>query len=112
MTGNPVVRRVDAEQLYEIAVDGTRAGVAKYRDRDGRRVLFHTEVGEGYAGRGLAGRLVGEALADIRAAGMRVVPVCPYVKRFLERRDDFADITDRPTPDVLAWLDAELRAGT
>ncbi|MER7949599.1 GNAT family N-acetyltransferase [Streptomyces sp. NPDC096079] len=104
----PVVRRVDPRHRYEILVDGERAGLTAYRDRDDRRVFFHTEVDEAYAGRGLASLLVEQALADVRASGMRIVPVCPYVAKFLKKHEEFADITDPVTPEVRQWLDGQL----
>ena len=39
---------------------------------------------------------------------MRIVPVCPYVATFLKRHDEFADLTDPVTPDVLRWLKTQL----
>ncbi|MGW5781790.1 GNAT family N-acetyltransferase [Streptomyces sp. NPDC003863] len=105
----PVVRRVDVRHRYEILVDGERAGLTAYRDRDDRRVFFHTEVGEAYAGRGLASILIEQALTDVRASGMRIVPVCPYVAKFLKKHDEFADITDPVTPEVLQWLEGQLK---
>ncbi|ROQ35621.1 hypothetical protein EDD98_4690 [Streptomyces sp. PanSC19] len=105
----PVVRRVDPRHRYEILVDGERAGLTAYRDRDDRRVFFHTEVDEAYAGQGLASILVEQALTDVRASGMRIVPVCPYVAKFLKKHDEFADITDPVTPEVLQWLDGQLK---
>ncbi|MFF8378378.1 GNAT family N-acetyltransferase [Streptomyces sp. NPDC015661] len=108
-TTAPVVRRVDARHRYEILVDGERAGLTAYRDRDDRRVFFHTEVGDAYAGQGLAAILVEQALTDVRASGMRIVPVCPYVAKFLKKHEEFADITDPVTPEVREWLDGQLR---
>ncbi|MFF0485325.1 GNAT family N-acetyltransferase [Streptomyces sp. NPDC004435] len=105
---SPVVRRVGERHRYEILVDGERAGLTAYRDRDDRRVFFHTEIDDAYAGRGLAGILVEQALTDVRAAGMRIVPVCPYVAKFLKKHEEFADITDPVAPEVLSWLDARL----
>ncbi|RSS32702.1 GNAT family N-acetyltransferase [Streptomyces sp. WAC08241] len=104
----PDVRRVDVRHRYEILVDGERAGLTAYRDRDDRRVFFHTEVDDAYAGQGLAAILVERALADVRASGLRIVPVCPYVAKFLKKHEEFADITDPVTPEVLQWLDAQL----
>ncbi|WP_418955703.1 GNAT family N-acetyltransferase [Streptomyces tritici] len=104
----PVVRHVEDRHRYEILVGGERAGLTAYRDRDGQRVFFHTETDEAYAGQGLAGILVQEALTDVRAAGLRIVPVCPYVAKFLKKHEEFADITDPVTPDVLQWLDGVL----
>ncbi|MFG2331531.1 GNAT family N-acetyltransferase [Streptomyces sp. NPDC048604] len=100
----PLVRNVDAEHCYEIVVGGERAGLTAYRDRDGQRVFFHTEIDDAHAGQGLAGILVQEALTHVRASGLRIVPVCPYVAKFLKEHDGFADITDPVTPEVLQWL--------
>ncbi|MDQ0758872.1 GNAT family N-acetyltransferase [Streptomyces canus] len=107
-TGIRSVQRVDARHRYEILVDGRRAGLAAYRDRGAQRVFFHTEVDDAFAGQGLGAELVQAALADVRESGKRVVPVCPYVAKFLKRHGEFADITDPVTPDVLGWLEEEL----
>ncbi|MFD6999911.1 GNAT family N-acetyltransferase [Streptomyces mirabilis] len=104
----PTVERNDARHRYEILVDGKRAGLTAYRDRGEQRVFFHTEVDDAFAGQGLAARLVEYALTDVRDLGMRIVPVCPYVAKFLKKNDEFADITDPVTPEVLAWLDTQL----
>lgn len=107
-SGATVVERADAGRRYEILVDGQRAGLTAYRDRGVRRVFFRTEIDEAFAGQGLASRLVRQALADVRASGMRIVAVCPYVAQSLQRDDEFADITDPVTPDVLRWLKTRL----
>ncbi|WP_046494725.1 GNAT family N-acetyltransferase [Streptomyces odonnellii] len=104
----PTVQRVDTRHLYEILVDGETAGLTAYRDRDDRRVFYHTEVKDAFAGLGLASILVQQALADVRASGKRIVPVCPYVAKFLKKHDEFADITDPVTPEVLEWLRSSL----
>ncbi|MGV9314567.1 GNAT family N-acetyltransferase [Streptomyces sp. NPDC003691] len=108
-TSAPVVRHADTRHRYEILVDGDRAGLTAYRDRDDQRVFFHTEIDDAYGGRGLAATLVEQALTDVRATGMRIVPVCPYVAKFLTKHREFADITDPVTPDILTWLDSRLK---
>ncbi|MEU6098258.1 GNAT family N-acetyltransferase [Streptomyces sp. NPDC047079] len=105
----PVVERADARNRYEILVDGKRAGLTAYRDRGAQRVFYHTEVDEAFAGQGLASQLVQEALTDVRTLGKRIVPVCPYVAKFVKNHEEFADITDPVTPEILTWLDTELR---
>ncbi|MGW3324032.1 GNAT family N-acetyltransferase [Streptomyces virginiae] len=107
-TTAPAVRRVDERHRYEILVDDERAGLTAYRDRDDQRVFFHTEIDDAYAGQGLAAIFVEQALTDVLASGMRIVPVCPYVAKFLTKHQEFADITDPVTPEVLTWLDAQL----
>ncbi|TWV48841.1 N-acetyltransferase [Streptomyces misionensis] len=105
----PVVERAEDEHRYEILVDGELAGFTEYLDRDEQRVFYHTEVGDAFAGQGLAARLVEQALTDVRRAGKRVVPVCPYVASFLRKHEEFADIADPVTPDVRHWLRQALR---
>lgn len=104
----PTVERVDAEHRYEILVDGERAGLAAYRDRGEQRVFYHTEVDAAFARQGLASQLVQRALEDVRESGKRIVPVCPYVARFLKRHPEFDDITDAATPEIRQWLEKEL----
>lgn len=104
----PIVDRVDDEHRYAITVDGRRAGFTAYRDRGDRRVFFHTEIGDAHAGQGLAARLVERALTDVRDAGMRIVPVCPYVAKLLERHGEFAAIADPVTPEILQWLETAI----
>ncbi|WP_406486534.1 GNAT family N-acetyltransferase [Streptomyces sp. NBC_01563] len=103
----PVVERIDARHRYMIQVDGATAGFTVYRDRDGQRVFYHTEIDDAFAGQGLASILVTEALNDVRESGMRIVPVCPYVAKYLKKHDEFADITDPVTPEILQWLGVE-----
>jgi len=101
-----VVRR--AGHHYEIRVDGQLAGIAQFRDSDNQRVFFHTETTEAFRGKGMSTALIAGALDDTRTAGLRIVPVCPAVAKYLDRHDEFADITDPVTPEVLTWLDKVL----
>lgn len=104
-----IVQRADAAHRYEILVDGRRAGLTAYRDRGAQRVFFHTEIDDAYAGQGLATELVQRALTDVRESGKRIVPVCPFVAKYLQWHAEFSDITDPVTPDALSWLEEELR---
>jgi predicted GNAT family acetyltransferase len=100
------VRRQSGPDRFEIVVDGAVAGLAQFVDRDGRRVFFHTEVGDEYGGRGLAGVLVDRALRATREEGLRVVPVCPYVKKFLQKHPEHQEGVDRVTPEDAAAVRA------
>lgn len=101
---NVAVTRNDAEGRYEITVDGELAGFTLFIDRDAQRVFPHTELDEKFSGRGLSGILVHDALEDTRAAGKRVVPVCPLVKRYVTKHSEWQDIVDPVTPEILASL--------
>jgi uncharacterized protein len=71
--------------------DGTLAGSAYFADdpeSEGVRIFFHTVVGPEFSGRGLAGRLVREALADSIRKNLTVVPVCPLFAAHLDKHGD------------------------
>lgn len=100
-----------AQQRYEIIDDdgGVVAGFAAYRNREGRRVFTHTEVSEAYAGLGLAGELARYAIEHVRDAGLRIIPLCPFIAKWLTRHPEYGEIVDWPQ----AAADAErAEAGT
>lgn len=77
---------------FEITVDGQVAGFAEYRLTPDRIVFTHTEVGDAYEGQGLASQLVKRALDVSRDTGLKVVPLCPYVARFIKRHPEYQDL--------------------
>jgi uncharacterized protein len=92
------VRVVDdpARERFEVLVDGEPAGRAVYRLRPGTIVFVHTEIDDAHGGRGLGGTLVRAALDSARARGLHVVASCPFVRSWIEKHPDYADLTTRP----------------
>jgi predicted GNAT family acetyltransferase len=86
------VRRNRDLSRYEIFVDGDLGGIADYDDTGGPLVFPHTQVVPGLRGRGLADRLVREALDDVRRDGRTLVPRCSYVARFIRRHPEYSDL--------------------
>jgi predicted GNAT family acetyltransferase len=83
----------NAEQgRYEALVGGAVAGYAAYRERPGEIVITHTEVADEWEGQGVAGRLIGGALDDIRARGLSVTPICRFTRGYIERHPEYADL--------------------
>jgi uncharacterized protein len=90
-SGNRQVKDDVEAHRYEIDVDGQIATLA-YQRRDSAIALIHTEVPVALRGRGLADGLAGFALDRARAAGLRVIPVCPFVKAYLKRHPDYQSL--------------------
>jgi predicted GNAT family acetyltransferase len=86
VTDNPQASR------YELWLGTTRAGFIQYRAQPGTVLLVHTEVDPALAGQGLGERLVAGALADLGARGLTLVPLCPFVRAYLRRHPDQADL--------------------
>lgn len=95
---------------FEITADGELAGFTEYLDTSLNgtevRIFYHTEVDEKFGGRGLAGTLVQSALTSTRSTGRRIVPVCPYVKKFVGKHHEFDDVVDPVTPAALTAVKA------
>ncbi|MFN3601072.1 MAG: GNAT family N-acetyltransferase [Dietzia sp.] len=86
------VRRNTAAGRFEILVDDVVAGFADYGDADGVRTFPHTVVDPDFGGRGLAGRMIAEALQVTREEGLRVRPNCSFVERYIQKNPDSAEL--------------------
>jgi predicted GNAT family acetyltransferase len=86
------VRRDDAANRYELVVDGRVIGIATYSERDGSIVVPHTEVDRGLRGRGLGAVLVKGVLDDVGERGLRIVPLCPFVGRYIDEHEEYGHL--------------------
>lgn len=84
-----------ARHRYEARAGDGLAGFVAYRRQGDVITLVHTEVDEAYEGKGVGGALVRGALDDARSRGLAVVPVCPFVRSWLERHPDYAELVRR-----------------
>jgi predicted GNAT family acetyltransferase/glutaredoxin len=80
-----VVVDVPEESRYELRLGDRRIGIAAYHLRNGRIAFTHTEIDAACEGRGFGMRLVKGALADARARGLKIVPLCPFVAAIAKR---------------------------
>ncbi|MEM6678681.1 MAG: GNAT family N-acetyltransferase [Pseudomonadota bacterium] len=55
-------------------------------------IVDHTGVPDALRGRGLAAALAARVVEDARAAGKRIVPLCPFFKAQYQRHPDWADV--------------------
>lgn len=106
------VRPLEGRDAYGIFFTGedNPVGHADFLDREGRdgvdgpeRIFHHTVVDPAYGGRGLAGVLTEQALAETKAQGYTVVPVCTYVAGWIAKNNwdgNTAPVTD----DVQEWV--------
>lgn len=86
------VRDNPTDSRYDIVSGDEVGGFAAYRLRDGKITFTHTEVDSAYEGKGLGSTLVGGALDDARARELTVVARCPFVRSYIERHQEYADL--------------------
>lgn len=78
---------------YVIRIAPGAEGEMTYRRlAPGLVAIDHTGVPRQYRGKGLAEKLVQAAIADARAEGGRIVPLCSYVAAQFRRHPEWEDL--------------------
>jgi predicted GNAT family acetyltransferase len=85
------VRNNTAQHRYELDIDGTTA-FTEYTLGPGMITLRHTEVPKGAAGRGVGSALARGVLQAVRAQGLKVIPRCPFIARYIRKHREFQDL--------------------
>ena len=80
------------ENRFEARVDGPVAGFAEYIRSERLVVLPHTVVEPAFEGQGIGGTLARAALDDARERGLPVLVTCPFVKAWMLRHPEYADL--------------------
>jgi predicted GNAT family acetyltransferase len=55
-------------------------------------IIDHTEVPEAFRGQGAGLRLVTRAVEDMRAAGKKIIPLCPFANAQFRKHAEWADV--------------------
>jgi predicted GNAT family acetyltransferase len=55
-------------------------------------IADHTGVPEAFRGRGVGRALVERMVADARAQGFKIIPLCPYVNAERRKHPEWADV--------------------
>jgi predicted GNAT family acetyltransferase len=87
-----VIADAPERERYEIHVDAELAGLTQHKTRPGIIAFMHTEVLEGFQGRGLGERLIAHALDAARKRELDVLPFCPFVRSFIQSHRDYVDL--------------------
>ncbi|MCU1602839.1 MAG: hypothetical protein JWO22_3548 [Frankiales bacterium] len=80
------------EHAYEITVDGEHAGLAAFEEQPGVLVFTHTEIDDAFEGKGIGSQLARAALDDVRSRGLRVRPLCPFIRAWIDKHPDYQDL--------------------
>ena len=84
------------ESRFELEVEG-ETSFTVYQ-KEGNVITFvHTEVPGDERGEGLGNTLIEGALQQVRAEGLKVVPLCPFVDAYIRRHPDEQDLLAEQT---------------
>lgn len=89
-----------AANRFEARDGETLAGVAEYARTSQLVAFVHTEVDAAFEGKGVGSALAREGIASVRADGLRVLAVCPFIAGWLARHPEFADLEYRAASRV------------
>lgn len=90
-TNDLTVTNNTTEGRFEANVDQHLAVMAY--ELAGNRIIFtHTEVPEALRGRGIAEKMARNALDHARTQHLTVVPLCRFVKGYIERHPEYQDL--------------------
>jgi len=85
------VRDNPEKHQFELIVDGHTA-LAAYRLKPGVITFTHTEVPKELGGRGIGSQLAKGALDLVRERGLKVIPLCPFIKAYIEKNASYQDL--------------------
>lgn len=80
-----------ARSRYELPVEDEVA-VITYNLNPPNLMITETLVPQRLEGQGLASRLAKHVIADAKARGLVILPVCPYVSAYLQKHPEHADV--------------------
>ncbi|GLJ61804.1 MULTISPECIES: GNAT family N-acetyltransferase [Microbacterium] len=83
------VTRNDELSRYELhdGEAGVVAGYAEFEQGTGRIRFTHTVVEREFRGRGYGEMLASDALADVARRGDTIIPLCPFIAKYLKENE-------------------------
>jgi len=85
------VRDNTQQHRFELDAEG-HVAFSNYRRADGVLTILHTEVPKELEGRGIGSALIRGVLDTARSQGLKVNPVCPFAKSYVERHSEYAGL--------------------
>lgn len=79
------------ENRFEAKIDGHIA-IIEYSVKPGLLSLNHTEVPKELSGQGIAGELTEKVLLQIEQRGLKVIPKCSYIEKYISKHPEWKSI--------------------
>ncbi len=81
------------ENKFEISYEGKHAGLMEFRWKDDDTFeITHTEVDADFAGKNLGKELVKSAVEFAKENGKKIIPLCPFAKKVMDRTPEFQEV--------------------
>lgn len=90
----------DRERFEARDESGELVGFVTYQLTGNIIAITHTEVLPDFAGKGVGSLILRAVMDDSRARARSVVPICPFLVKWLEKHQDYDDILVRNSRKV------------
>ena len=85
------VRDNTERHRFELDAEG-RVAFSNYRRAGTTLTVMHTEVPKELNGKGIGSALARGLLDIARAQGLSVIPLCPFLAKYIARHPEYADL--------------------
>ena len=77
---------------YTATINGHIAEMTYSKAGTSRLIIDHTGVPDALRGMGAGQAMVQRAVEDARAAGIKIIPLCPFAKAQIEKHPEWQDV--------------------
>ena len=93
LTEEVQLRIYDNKGAFYIEIEGIQEAMMTfvYAGED-KIIIDHTEVNPGNEGKGFGKKMVTKAVEFAREKGIKILPLCPFVKSFFDKTSEFRDV--------------------
>ncbi|MCO5064790.1 MAG: N-acetyltransferase [Rhizobiaceae bacterium] len=93
MTNEIKLDETDTKGRYWLrGEDGSEAEMTFTKSGASTIIIDHTLVPDAFRGQGVGLKLVERGIADARAAGKKIIPLCPFAAAQFRRHPEWADV--------------------
>jgi predicted GNAT family acetyltransferase len=83
----------DSKSRYTLREPGGSVAALSFSKAGATMIIIDsTEVPDAFRGQGVGVRLITRAVDDARAAGLKVIPLCPFAQAQFRRHPEWADV--------------------
>jgi len=82
--------------MFYVEDEGEIAAEMVYNSTsENQMIIEHTEVGESLRGKNVGMELVHAGVEYARHHGMKIIPLCPFAKKVLDKKPEWRDVVEK-----------------